>query len=113
MVLLIILCLIYILSLHEGLFHIMWVGGTICHDIKLNNIIHKLFKMFSLLRLQVLDKQNKMFKGKPLTDMCSIFTSLPNELLDIKPGRDHAVLFQVGKILSLNFHHAFLKYFVK
>jgi len=41
MVLLIILCLIYILSLHEGLFHIMWVG-VICHDIKLNNIIHKL-----------------------------------------------------------------------
>jgi hypothetical protein len=48
-----------------------------------------------------------MFKGKCLTDMQKLFTSQPDELPNITPGGDHAVLFQVGTMLSLNFQQAF------
>lgn len=38
-----------------------------------------------------------MYKEKPLTDMYNILTLPPDELLNVEPGRDRAVLFQVAK----------------
>ena len=49
----------------------------------------------------LLGNRNKMFRGKRLTDMSKYsFTSPPTELLNVEPGIDQAVLFQVYKYVA-------------
>ena len=62
--------------------------------------------MFSFrFSFHLLGNRNKMFRGKSLTDVSKYnFTSPPTELLNVEPGIDHAVLFQVYKYVAFFFN---------